>query len=102
MNKGLDLQHPPDEDLKTYAFVVLFKTLVLPSVSYFFIILLKGSPDLATLGFIVGALPCAPTVAMYAIRYSTEEKNYVASVSQNRQTIEQAVLNHRPSCLPCS
>jgi len=67
--------------ISIYAYIVLAKILILPVFNYFFTVLLGGSTTLATYAFIVGALPVAPTVSIYALRYTTPTKNYVSSLS---------------------
>ena len=69
------------DTISTYVFIVLAKMMILPVFNYFFTMLLGGSSDLATYAFIVGALPVAPTLSIYALRYTTPSKNYVSSLS---------------------
>jgi malonate transporter and related proteins len=69
------------EGLATYSVLGLFKIVVLPVVCYFLTLALTQDFDLAMFSFILGAMPMAPTVSIYAFRYSTLEKNYVSEAS---------------------
>lgn len=59
---------------------MIAKLLAMPPISYAYVKLLGGPSDLAQLAFILGTLPVAPTVSIYALRYSTPSKNYVSQV----------------------